>query len=211
MTSVVVIGAGPGIGRAVAARFAKEGAAVALIARTAATLEGVARSLPGALALTADVADEAALRAALDRAADVLGPPDVVVHNAAVIRPDTVGELTAAQLMDTFAVNVASVLTAAAHVAPGMAARGGGTFLVTGGMPEAVPGYVSLSIGKAAVRTVVDLLDGTYGPSGVHAASITVGGHVAPGTAYDPDDIAEHYWRLHTQPRGSWEREVRHG
>jgi NAD(P)-dependent dehydrogenase (short-subunit alcohol dehydrogenase family) len=209
---VVVIGAGPGIGRAVAARFAREGAAVALIARTAATVEDVARSLPeGALTLTADVADEAALRAALDRAADELGPPDVVVHNAAVIRPDAVGELSAAQLLDTLAVNVASVLTAGAHVAPGMAARGGGTFLVTGGMPDPVPGYVSLSIGKAGVRTVVDLLDATYGPSGVHAASVTVGGHVAPGTAYDPDDIAEHYWRLHTQPRGSWEREVRHG
>jgi hypothetical protein len=33
---------------------------------------------------------------------------------------------------------------------------------------------------------------------------------VEPGTAYDPDDIAEHYWRLHTQPRGQWEREVLH-
>ena len=40
---------------------------------------------------------------------------------------------------------------------------------------------------------------------------MTVGGTVAPGTAYDPDDIAEHYWRLHTQPRDAWEREVRYG
>ncbi|MHA6627671.1 SDR family oxidoreductase [Pseudonocardia sichuanensis] len=212
MDTVIVIGAGPGIGRAVAARFAGEGAALALIARTAETVEGVARSLPGRpLALTADVADEAGLRAALDRASAELGPPDVVVHNVAVIRPDAVGELSAGQLLDTLAVNVVSVLTAAAHVAPGMAARGGGTFLVTGGMPDPVPGYVSLSLGKAAVRTAVDLLHATYGPAGVHVASVTVGGPVAPGTAYDPDDIAEHYWRLHTQPRGSWEREVRHG
>jgi len=207
-----VIGAGPGIGRAVAARFAEEGAALALIARTAATVEDVARSLPGrTLTLTADVADEAGLRAALDRASAELGPPDVVVHNAAVIRPDAVGELSAGGLLDTLAVNVVSVLTAAAHVAPRMAARGRGTFLVTGGMPEPVPGYVSLSLGKAAVRTAVDLLDTTYGPAGVHVASVTVGGPVAPGTAYDPDDIAEHYWRLHTQPREDWEREVRHG
>ena len=42
-------------------------------------------------------------------------------------------------------------------------------------------------------------------------ATVTVGGTVAPGTAYDPDDIAEHYWRLHTQPAGAWEREVLHG
>ncbi len=212
MDTAVVIGAGPGIGRAVAARFAKEGFSIAVIARSAATVEAVAASLPGrALALTADVADEAALRAALDRATAELGPPTVVVHNAAIIRADTVGELSATALLDTLAVNVASVLTAAAHSLPGMAERGRGTFVVTGGMPEPVPGYVSLSIGKAAVRTAVELLDATYGPAGVHAATVTVGGPVAPGTAYDPDDIAEHYWALHGQPRAEWVREVRHG
>jgi NAD(P)-dependent dehydrogenase (short-subunit alcohol dehydrogenase family) len=74
--SLIVIGAGPGIGRAVAARFADEGAAITLIARTAATVESVAGSLPkGAL-----TADEAGLRAALDQASAELGPPDVVVH-----------------------------------------------------------------------------------------------------------------------------------
>jgi NADP-dependent 3-hydroxy acid dehydrogenase YdfG len=208
----VVIGAGPGIGRAVAARFAKEGFAVGLIARTAATVEAVAATLPGrTLALTADVADEHGLRAALDRAGAELGPPAVVVHNTAVIRPDAVGELSAAQLLDTLAVNVGSVLTAAAHTLPRMAARGRGTFVVTGGMPEPVPGYVSLSLGKAAARTAVELLDATYGPARVHVATVTVGGPVAPGTAYDPDDIAEHYWALHTQPRAEWSREVRHG
>jgi len=212
MDTAVVIGAGPGIGRAVAARFAKEGFSVAVIARSSATVEAVAGSLPGrAVALTADVADEAGLRAALDLAAAELGPPTVVVHNAAIIRADAVGELSAAALLDTLAVNVASVLTAAAHTLPGMADHGRGTFVVTGGMPEPVPGYVSLSIGKAAVRTAVELLDATYGPAGVHVASVTVGGAVAPGTAYDPDDIAEHYWALHTQPRAEWVREVRHG
>jgi NADP-dependent 3-hydroxy acid dehydrogenase YdfG len=208
----VVIGAGPGIGRAVATRFAKEGFAVAVIARSTATVEAVAAALPGrALALTADVADEAGLRVALDLAAAELGPPSLVVHNAAVIRADAVGELSAAALLDTLAVNVASVLTAAAHTMPGMAERGRGTFVVTGGMPEPVPEYVSLSIGKAAVRTAVDLLDATYGAAGVHVATVTVGGAVAPGTAYDPDDIAEHYWTLHSQPRTEWVREVRHG
>lgn len=212
METAVVIGAGPGIGRAVAARFAKEDLAVAVIARSPATVDAVAASLPGpALALTADVADEAGLRAALDRAAAELGPPSVVVHNAAVIRADAVGELSAAALLDTLAVNVASVLTAAAQTLPGMAERGRGTFVVTGGMPEPVPAYVSLSIGKAAVRTAVELLDATYRPAGVHVATVTVGGAVAPGTAYDPDDIAAHYWMLHNQPRTAWEREVRHG
>ncbi|MDT7668108.1 MAG: hypothetical protein QOC74_891, partial [Pseudonocardiales bacterium] len=55
---------------------------------------------------------------------------------------------------------------------------------------------------------LVGLLDAEYGPAGVHVASVTVAGAVAPGTAFDPDDIAEYYWRLLTQPRGQWDTEL---
>ena len=214
MAGAVIIGAGPGIGLAVARRFAREGLPVALIARSKETVESAARTVRSldvaAHPLTADSADETGLRAALDTAAAEFGVPDVLVYNAAVIRPDTVGGLSVRDHLDTYAVNVLGALTAAAHTAPGMAARGTGTFLVTGGMPEPDPAYVSLSLGKAGVRSLVTLLDMEYGPSGVHVATVTVTGAVAPGTAWDPDDIAEHYWRLHTQPRTAWEREVLH-
>ncbi|MCW8375460.1 SDR family NAD(P)-dependent oxidoreductase [Streptomyces justiciae] len=210
MTSAVVIGAGPGIGLAVARRFAREGFDLALVGRNKETVTGVADGLEGvrALPLVADSSDEVALRAALDTAAAELGAPDVVVYNAAVIRPDAVGELPLRAHLDTYAVNVLGALTAAAHTAPGMAERGHGTFVVTGGMPEPKPEYVSLSLGKAGVRALIDLLDRQYGPSGVHVATVTVSGPVAPGTAWDPDEIAEQYWRLHTQPRAEWEREI---
>jgi NAD(P)-dependent dehydrogenase (short-subunit alcohol dehydrogenase family) len=133
-----------------------------------------------------------------------------VVYNAAIIQPDTPGQLPARAQLDAWAVNVVGALTAAAHIAPAMARRGSGSFIITGGMPEPKSQYVSLSLGKAGVRTLVTLLDQEYGPSGVHVASVTVDGPVAPGTAFDPDDIAEHYWRLHTQPRHRWQREVLH-
>ncbi|MEU8360734.1 SDR family NAD(P)-dependent oxidoreductase [Nonomuraea sp. NPDC048882] len=205
MPGAVIIGAGPGIGRSVARRFAKEGLRVALVSRTGSTLD-----LEGALAYRADSTNEDELRAALDAAAQELGTPDVVVYNAAIIRRDSPGEVSARVQLDAWAVNVVGALVTAAHVAPAMAARGSGTFIVTGGMPEPKAGYVSLSLGKAGVRTLVALLDEEYGPAGVHAASVTVAGPVAPGTDFDPDDIAEHYWRLHTQPRERWEREALH-
>jgi NAD(P)-dependent dehydrogenase (short-subunit alcohol dehydrogenase family) len=215
MPGAVVIGAGPGIGRSVARRFAREGLPVALIARSPGTLADVAEAVSPfgvpVVTLTADSADETGLRAALDAASGALGLPDVVVYNAALIRPDRPGELPVRAQLDAWAVNVAGALTAAAHVAPEMARRGSGSFLITGGMPEPKAAHVSLSLGKAGVRTLVDLLDEEYGPSGVHVASVTVAGPVAPGTAFDPDDIAEHYWRLHTQPRDQWRREVLHG
>lgn len=205
MPGAVIIGAGPGIGRSVARRFAKEGLRVALVSRTGSTLD-----LEGALAYRADSTNEDELRAALDAAAQELGTPDVVVYNAAIIRRDSPLEVSARVQLDAWAVNVVGALVTAAHVAPAMAARGSGTFIVTGGMPEPKAGYVSLSLGKAGVRTLVALLDEEYGPAGVHAASVTVAGPVAPGTDFDPDDIAEHYWRLHTQPRERWEREALH-
>lgn len=214
MPGAVIIGAGPGIGRSVARRFAAEGMAVALIARTPASLDAAAEAVTPlgtpVVRLRADSADETELRGALDRAVEAFGPPEAVVYNAAVVRPDAPGELTVRGHQHAWAVNVVGALTAAAHTAPLMARHGGGTFIVTGGMPEPKSAYVSLSLGKAGVRTLVDLLDQEYGPSGVHFASVTVAGPVAPGTDFDPDDIAEHYWRLHTQQRSAWQREVLH-
>jgi uncharacterized protein (TIGR02246 family) len=163
-----------------------------------------------AVPLVADSTDETALRAALDRAAAELGPPDVVVYNAAIIQADSPGELSVRAHQDAWAVNVVGAITAAAHVLPGMARRGGGSFIITGGMPEPKPQYVSLSLGKAGVRTLVALLDQEYRASGVHVATVTIAGAVAPGTAFDPDDIAEHYWRLHTEPPQRWKREIIH-
>jgi hypothetical protein len=89
-----------------------------------------------------------------------------------------------------------------------MAARGSGTYIPTGGMPTPVPEVTSLSLGKAGVRALAELLDTHFRPSGVHVATVTVGGPVAPGTAFDPDEIADAYWRLHRQSRRSWQREV---
>ncbi|MET8863891.1 SDR family NAD(P)-dependent oxidoreductase [Nonomuraea sp. NPDC004580] len=211
MAGVVIIGAGPGIGQAVARRFAREGMPVGLIARGERTLRGAADAVAGeVVTCRADATDQAGLNAALDEVARAHGVPDVLVYNAAIIQADAPGELSVRGHMDAWAVNVVGALNAAAHVAPAMAARGHGTILITGGMPEPKPQYVSLSLGKAGVRTLVMLLDQEYGPAGVHVASVTVAGPVAPGTGFDPDDIAEHYWRLHAQPCGRWTHEALH-
>jgi NAD(P)-dependent dehydrogenase (short-subunit alcohol dehydrogenase family) len=212
MSGAVIVGAGPGIGQSVARRFAREGMPVALIARRADTLESVAESVAAfgvpVMSLAADGTDETALRSALSAASDEFGAPDVAIYNAANVRADRAGQLSTRAHLDAWAVNVIGALTAAAHVAPVMAQRGGGSFIVTGGMPEPKREYVSLSLGKAGVRTLVDLLALEYGASGIHVASVTVDGPVAPGTSFDPDDIAELYWALHTQPQGQWQREV---
>ena len=212
MSGAIVIGAGPGLGRSVARRFASHGLSVAALARRPETVEPLARELEAmgvpSLALAADVTDEDSLRAALDRATERFGVPDVAVYNAARIQADAPAALPARGHLDAWAVNVVGALTTAGHVLPAMIERGVGSFLVTGGMPEPVAAYTSLSLGKAGVRALVQLLDEEYGPAGIHVATVTVFGGIAPGTRFDPDDIAEHYWRLHRQPPGAWQREV---
>jgi len=205
-----VVGVGPGVGLAVARRFVREGMSAGLIARSDATVKSAAEEFGSAdvLPVSADVTDERALRAALDRIVDAYGVPDAVVYNAAMIRSDRIGDLTAQQQLDAFAVNVVGAITTAAHLAPAMAERGSGSFLITGGMPVPKPDYASLSLGKAGVRAVVTLLHQQYGAAGVHAASVTISGGVSPGGLWDPDDIANHYWRLHQQAPAEWIHEL---
>jgi NADP-dependent 3-hydroxy acid dehydrogenase YdfG len=208
--SAIVIGAGPGIGAAVARKLSREGLAVGLIARSRATLDDTLATIASgtALGLTADVTDEPALCAALDRLVERNGVPSVLVYNAALIQSDPLGELSARQQLDAYAVNVVGAITAVAHLAPRMAEAGNGTILLTGGMPDPIPEATSLSLGKAGVRALAGLLAKAYGPSRIHVATVTVAGGVSPGSAFDPDEIAECYWQIHLQPPGEWQREV---
>ena len=212
MAGVVIVGAGPGIGTSVARRFGTAGLPVGLIARSAASIDTTRTTLAAAgveaVGATADAGEEDQLTAALDVLAGQLGGPQVLVYNAGLIRADRPGELSRQQYLDAYAINVLGALTSAVHLAPVMTEAGGGTILITGGMPEPEPGQTSLSLGKADVRALTVLLAKEYGPAGIHVATVTVGGAVSQGSRFDPDRIAEQYWRLHAQPRGAWEHVV---
>lgn len=214
MSGAVVVGVGPGIGTSVARVFARDGLPVGLIARSEATVDAAQQALPQqdipTYRATADATEPDQLRAALAGFEDAFGVPDVLVYNAAIIQRDALGDLDVQRHLQAYAVNVVGAITTAAHTLPKMAVRGHGTFVITGGMPEAVPDFLSLSLGKASVRALVAALDAQFAPAGVHVATVTVDGPVAPGTDFDPDDIAEHYRRLHAQSRTSWDREVVH-
>ena len=89
-----------------------------------------------------------------------------------------------------------------------MRAAGRGTLLFTGGglalYPEYGAGVSSLAAGKAGLRAFAFALAKELAPEGIHVATVTIAGTVKPGTAFDPDRIAEEYWALHAQPADSW-------
>jgi NAD(P)-dependent dehydrogenase (short-subunit alcohol dehydrogenase family) len=159
---------------------------------------------------TCNAGDEQQLTRAIARIEQQQGVPDVLVYNAAVVRMDEPGELDRKELLSTWETNVLGGLTAAVLLGEKMASAGG-TLLFTGGMPTPSPMLTSLSLGKAALRSLAKLLGNELGPKGLHVATVTVsGGPVAPGAPWDPDEIAEHYWRLHQQEPAEWEYEVAH-
>jgi NAD(P)-dependent dehydrogenase (short-subunit alcohol dehydrogenase family) len=212
MAGAIIIGVGPGIGTSVAHRFAAGGMPLGLISRTEETVDA-ARAAVAATGVTvagatADAGRDDQLTAALDALTGQLGVPGALIYNAGLIQRDRPGELSRERYFAAYAINVLGAMTAAVHLAPAMAQAGGGTIVITGGMPEPDPEVTSLSLGKAGVRALTKLLAAEYGPAGIHVATVIPGGAVTPGGPYDADLIAEHYWRLHTQPPQAWEHEV---
>jgi NAD(P)-dependent dehydrogenase (short-subunit alcohol dehydrogenase family) len=207
MSGAMIVGAGPGLGAAIARRFAAEGCSLSLIARSGGPVEATAAGFNDrgldAVGLVADATDVESLRTAVQRSIETFGVPDVVVYNAAIIQRDRPGDLTAAQHIQAYAVNVLGALNAATLVAPAMSDRGYGSFIMTGGMPQPDAAYTSLSLGKAAERTLAAILDQQYGDA-VHVATVTIAGAIEPDTDFDPDEIADTYWHVHTQPRTDW-------
>ena len=90
--TAIVTGAGTGIGRAIALELSRAGAAVGLVGRTRATLEGVAGEAKGeTCVVTADVCDRSAVEGAFETIVKRLGPLHVVVANAGIGGPNDLG------------------------------------------------------------------------------------------------------------------------
>lgn len=214
----VVVGAGPGIGRSIAMRFALGGAAVGLVARKRDALQSfvdmITASGHTAKAFVADAEHAPSLKDALGAVEHDLGPIDVLVYNAAVLRPGGPLEVGVEQLVREFRVNVGGALVCAQHVAPSMRQRKKGTILLTGGGLALEPWaqMSSLAIGKAGIRSLAKMLHQELKKDGVRVATVTVDGLVKLGAgALDPAAIAEVFWELHQQPveTGELERVVR--
>ena len=212
--SALIVGVGPGLGLALAEAFAGAGHPVALFGRDAARLDTYASGLTAqgraARAYSVDAADPEGLRAALTRAADEFESPEVLVYNAARLRSDTPAELNAAEFAHTLAVNVTGAVVAARTVLP-LLRDGRGSLLFTGGglALEPAPEYTSLSVGKAALRAYVQALHKQQRGSGVHVATVTIGGFIGGGDPrFSPENLAAAYLNLHQQPQDQWQAEL---
>jgi NAD(P)-dependent dehydrogenase (short-subunit alcohol dehydrogenase family) len=127
--TVLVTGAARGIGRATAERFANAGAFVVLVDRDGAEAEAVAKIICGtgrrALATTADVADGAAVRAAVDAGVRAFGRLDVLVNNAGIHFARAIDEYTDQEIDRVLSVNLKGALHAVRAAVPHLRASQG--------------------------------------------------------------------------------------
>ena len=130
----VITGGGRGIGRAMALKFAGEGAAVVVAARTKSEIESVAREVRDtggrAGAVAADVSDEKHCERLIDEATSQFGRVDILVNNAGEYGPvKPVEEITPAEWDRVVAVHLRGAYLLTRLVLPGMYARGSGVIL----------------------------------------------------------------------------------
>lgn len=210
---LLVIGAGPGLGGALAHRFAQGGYRLTLLARHTDGLAKLASDLAdtgAAAAVAADAGDPAGLRAALTSLYARPGAPGVLVYNASMLAPDSLLSSDVARLHQAYDVDVVGAIVATQVAAPAMRAAGGGTILFTGGgwADHPGPAWGTVSLGKAALRSAATMLGADLAGDGIRVASITIAGQIRPGTPFSPDQIAEKYWSV-VQSEGTWQSEFR--
>lgn len=210
MRTLLIVGAGPRLGGAIARRFGADGYDVALLSDNEAAVAALAESLQREGITTgwavADVRDDVSVRAAVERFAAHTGGIDVAVHNVSVWRDASVLELSPQDLLADLHAGAAGLLTIAQAVVPGMLAADGGTIIATGSAAADTPspGAPTLGVQKAALRAVIQAMALELGPRGIHCATITINGVLGSGPGFDPARIADVYAELAAEPRDAW-------
>ena len=230
--SCLIVGAGDGVGAAIARAFAREGLAVCITRRprNLDQLEAVAASIRAeggeAHAFGVDARVEAEMIALVDRIETEVGPLQVVVFNIGANVRFSVIDTTAQVYSKVWEMAALSGFFAGREAARVMAPRGRGTILFTGATASTRggAGFSAFAGAKAALRQLAQSLAREMGPQGLHVAHVVVDGmidgvfarSIAPDiqTLLDddailkPDEIARNYVWLHNQQRSAWTFEL---
>jgi short-subunit dehydrogenase len=187
----IVTGASSGIGLAVARAWARRGGRVALVARTARTLEAVAREIgEAAKTFPLDVQDLAALEALPARVKDAFGRLDVVVNNAGMNRRGSIAKYSPRELTDVVTTNLAAPIVLTRAAMP-LLERGGSVIQVASiaGMVP-VPGEATYSATKAGLRAFARAVADDFAHLDVHVGCVCPG-PVDTGFLGDLSEVAD--------------------
>jgi NAD(P)-dependent dehydrogenase (short-subunit alcohol dehydrogenase family) len=227
----VIVGAGPGLGRALARRFGAAEMNVALAARNVERLENLSVECAGigrgAKAYACDASREEDVAGFFRQVRTDFGDPDVVVYNAGAFVPRSILETTVDEFERCWRVGCLGgflVGRAAARLMVERIAQGGpgGTILFTGATASlrGSAGFHNLAVGKFGLRALAQSMARELHPKGIHVAHVIIDGHIRPSAVVEHTDaeqgddmlepaaIAEAYFQLYRQPRSAWTQEL---
>lgn len=220
--TVLITGVGPGLGAALARRFARDAFKVGLVARSPHFTNQLAQEITdaggSAVAVVADVSRPAEVKAAVARCRAELGPIGVLIHNASDSSGHGLLGTTPQAFEASWRVAALGGFLCAQATAPDMIASGEGVMLFTGATSSVRGGgWLAFSSAKFALRGFVQSLARELWPQGIHVAHVVVDGIIGSadkpgGTAddptLDPGHMADAYWQLAHQQRSAWTLEL---
>ncbi len=224
--TALIVGAGPGLGAALGRRFAGEGMRVALAARNAGSVEGLAADLGAnggeGRAYACDASDEGEVEALFERVIGEIAVPDVVVFNAGAFVRKGIIETEAEEFERCWRIGCLGGFLVGRAAARAMIGRGRGSILFTGATASLRGGanFHNLAVPKFGLRALAQSMARELGPQGLHVAHVVIDGQILSERHVDlakerpedgllaPDAIAEAYLYLHRQHRSAWSHEL---
>ena len=199
--TIVVIGAGPGLGYAVAKKFGKEGYFVILVARNQESLVKMSdqlnmENIDNTFAL-GDSSEDEKFNKVLEGIKSEFGTPDVVVYNVGITAPDP-EDFKTDDLVHHYKTDVAGAWTTVKVFADDEFAKNQGAIIFTGGGLALYPadGFIPLSIDKAALRSLAYILNNKFKEKGIFVGTVTVCGSINSDEYFSADNIAGMYWDM---------------
>jgi len=219
----IIVGVGPGLGWALARRFAREGFATVACARDPGKIEPLARKESIDVRFEACDAtkapDVARVFSAVERE---LGAPSVVVFNAGAYERGGILEITAESFERCWRVGCLGGFNVGQAAARLMVEKGAGTILFTGATASlrGSAGFANLAVPKFGLRALAQSMARELHPKGIHVAHVIIDGQIesesrrelaaqrGPDSLLSPEAIAQAYLDLHRQPRSAWTHEL---
>jgi NAD(P)-dependent dehydrogenase (short-subunit alcohol dehydrogenase family) len=212
MPTLVIVGAGPGLGLAIARIFGRNGFQVALVARTQAKLDELAAQLGEegveAAGFAADLMDRPTVVDAFARIKERFGAVDVLEYSPAPHTPVPGVEIadalsvTPENVQGQIEFYVYGAITAVQQVLADMLQAGRGTLMFTtgGSSYSPRPPMGNVGIGTAALRNWALSLHEAVKEQGVYVAHVPINVWIGQqGPASEPDAIAQVYWELYSK------------
>jgi NAD(P)-dependent dehydrogenase (short-subunit alcohol dehydrogenase family) len=211
VSTIVIVGAGPGLGLAIAQVFGHKGFKVALIARNQQKLDNLADRLTresiDAAGFAADIMDPSSVEAAFRRIGERLGPIEILEYSPTP-RPQALGagnvdavHLTMENLRPQIDFYLGGAINAVRQVLPRMLENDKGTLIFTTGLSSVQPSgmLADVSIAGAGLRNWAHGLHFALADTAVHSAHVAIGVAIGGATGAEATDIAPLYWDIYTQ------------